>query len=190
MRKARAFILCLALIGLASAAWAQVPTVESPLRVEGRAGLGYDNYPVVAGPFSFLGYIFNLRGTYGVDVMAKLGSGFCAGGDFGAGLMYVEVNSQPAIVVADIPVRAKLEFDFAPGFGIALSGGILWAVCIDAAFHSALFADFAATLRLGGFYLEGSYAVPLAASYYNPQDTATPSSGALFRFGAGFSFGL
>lgn len=138
------------------------------------AGLSYNFAALPAGPFSFLAALFNFRGGAWVDGVYRFTSGLGIGGEIG--LQYITASFDGGVTsinVFDLPLRAKVSYDL--GFmmpeaflGLMTTGSIATGSTLSAGFG----LDLGCRVRLGSFFLEGSYVVGLGGSESYPRVSA------------------
>jgi len=133
------------------------------------AGLSYNFAPLPEGPFSFLAVLFNFRGGAWVDGTYRFTSGLGLGGE--VGLQYITTSlsfdggaTSVSVSVFDLPLRAKVSYDL--GFlipeaflGLMTTGSVATGSTLSAGFG----LDLGCRVKLGSFYLEGSYVIGLGA---------------------------
>jgi len=144
------------------------------------AGLSYNFVALPSGPFSFLAALFNFRGGAWVDGVYRFTSGLGIGGE--VGLQYITASfdgGTTSVSVFDLPLRAKVSYDL--GFlipeaflGLMTTGSVVTGSTLSAGFG----LDLGCRVRLGSFYLEGSYVVGFGSAASYP------------RVSAGFSLSL
>ena len=144
------------------------------------AGLSYNFAALPEGPFSFLAALFNFRGGAWADGVYRFTSGLGVGGELG--LQYITASfdgGTTSVSVFDLPLRAKVSYDL--GFmvpeaflGLMTTGSVATGAPLSASFG----LDLGCRVKLGSFYLEGSYVIGFGAAASYP------------RAGAGFCFSL
>jgi hypothetical protein len=144
------------------------------------AGLYYNFAPLPPGPFAFLAALFNIRGGAYVDAMYRFPSGLAVGGE--AGLQYINASLDGGVTsvnIFDLPLRAKASYVLGP-LTAELFAGLMASGSVGSAspFAVTLGLDAGTRLRLGAFYLEGSYVLGFAGATSYP------------RAGLGFTTGL
>ena len=133
------------------------------------AGLSYNFAPLPEGPFSFLVALFNFRGGAWVDGVYRFTSGLGVGGE--AGLQYITASfdgGTTSVSVFDLPLRAKVSYDLGFMLPEAFLGLMTTGSVATGSTPSVDFGlDLGCRVRLGSFFLEGSYVIGFgsAASY-------------------------
>jgi len=144
------------------------------------AGLSYNFAALPEGPFSFLAALFNFRGGAWVDGVYRFTGGLGVGGE--VGLQYITASFDGGVTsvsVFDLPLRAKVSYDL--GFlipeaflGLMTTGSVTTGSTLAAGFG----LDLGCRVKLGSFYLEGSYVIGFGSAASYP------------RIGAGFCMSL
>jgi hypothetical protein len=122
------------------------------------AGLGYNFAPLPAGPFALLAALFNVRGGAWFEMRWPLGGGVSLGGEIG--LHYITASldgGATQLSIFDLPLRANAGWSSGSftvqAFAGALGSGVLGGSTPGLAFA----VEAGSRLRLGAFYLEGSW---------------------------------
>jgi hypothetical protein len=144
----------------------------SPWVVSLGTGVAYNFTPLPEGPFSILAALFNIRGGAFVSVERRLGKTFGIGGEIG--LQYMTTSSDGAATnthLFDLPLHAAAPFSFGKAGLTLFAGGIASGVLGDTTppFAIGYGVDGGGRLKLGAFYLEGSYIYSLSGAVGYPR---------------------
>lgn len=147
-------------------------------KVSTGVGFLYDAYPLTGTVLDIALAIFNLRGGLWGDLMFPLGQNLALGPE--AGAYYIATTSGISMSLFDIPLNAKIEYALGK---IKLAGftGLFATASKLATTDTPTFGlgiDAGARIRLGGFFVEGSYVLGLSGLVSFP------------RFGLGYTLDI
>ena len=166
------------------------PTAPKPatkLALDAGVGIYYNNKITFPAPFGALAALFNLRGGAWGSIGYRLTPAFTLGAE--VGFDYITMSSSGLTAdLFDLPVYATASYKFGAITVEALAGLFVNGLAAEGARIAPFFdLDAGARIKLGSFYLEGSYVIGVGSKAIDLAGFGSIAA-SYPRFGLGYTY--